>query len=68
MLAQMFEQDDVPSSHPTTLQVKLVSGQADRYVFVDGPLPGVTGYFVRDGHGRAQALHLFGRRLPLREL
>ncbi|MCG5525891.1 beta-lactamase family protein [Ectothiorhodospira haloalkaliphila] len=67
MLAQMFEQDDVPSSHPTTLQVKLVSGQADRYVFVDGPLPGVTVYFVRDGHGRAQALHLFGRRLPLRE-
>ncbi|MCG5496001.1 MULTISPECIES: hypothetical protein [Ectothiorhodospira] len=47
--------------------MKLVSGQAARYVFVDGPLPGVTGYFVRDGHGRAQALHLFGRRLPLRE-
>jgi len=64
LLAQMFENGEVPLSQPTTLHAGLVGGHADRYVFAKGPAQGLTGFFVRDGDGRVRALHLFGRRLP----
>jgi len=64
LLAQMFENGEVPPAQPTTLHAGLVGGHADRYVFASGPAQGLTGYFVRDGDGRVRALHLFGRRLP----
>jgi len=64
LLAQMFEDGDVPPSQPDRLRAAPVAGHADRYVFTDGPMPGLTGYFVRDGDGRVRALHLFGRWLP----
>jgi CubicO group peptidase (beta-lactamase class C family) len=64
LLAQMFENGEVPPSQPTILHAGLVAGHADRYVFASGPAQGLTGYFVRDGDGRVRALHLFGRWLP----
>ena len=64
LLAQMFENGEVPPSQPTTLHAGLVAGHADRYVFASGPAQGLTGTFVRDDDGRVRALHLFGRRLP----
>ena len=64
LLAQMFEDGEVPPSQPTTLQAGLVAGHADQYVFAGGPAQGFTGTLVRGGDGRVRALHLFGRRLP----
>ena len=64
LLAMMFENGEMPPSQPANLQVGLVAGHTDRYVFTDGLVQGLTGTFVRDGDGRVRALHLFGRRLP----
>ncbi|HSM27549.1 MAG TPA: serine hydrolase domain-containing protein [Thioalkalivibrio sp.] len=63
LLAQMFEDGEVPPSQPTTFRAGLAAGHADRYVFASGPAQGLTGYFVRAGDDRVRALHLFGRRL-----
>ncbi|MDG5767097.1 serine hydrolase [Balneolales bacterium ANBcel1] len=64
LLALMSESAEVPQSEPTVLHASLASGDAGRYVFANGPLKGITGYFERDSHDRVQALHLFGRWLP----
>lgn len=46
------------------LRAGMLPGHADRYVFLDGAVRGVTGYFIRGDDGRVVALHLFGRYLP----
>ena len=65
LFALMFENREVPQPEPTTLRAGLVSEHADRYVFANGPVQGLTGYFERGSDGRVRALHLFGRRLLL---
>ncbi|TVQ38983.1 MAG: class A beta-lactamase-related serine hydrolase [Wenzhouxiangella sp.] len=65
VLTLMFDDGEVQQPQATVLHARLASGHADRYLFTDGPLKGVTGYFDRDSNdGRVQALHIFGRRLP----
>ncbi len=64
LLALMAEGDEVPESQSMTLRAGLVRGRADRFVFADVPVQGVTGYFDRAGDGGLRAIHLFGRWLP----
>ncbi|TVP84397.1 MAG: class A beta-lactamase-related serine hydrolase [Thioalkalivibrio sp.] len=64
LLAMMSENGEVPPSQPANLRAGLVAGHADRYVFADGLVQGLTGTFIRDGDGRVRALHLFGRWVP----
>jgi len=68
LLPLMYEDEPVAVSEPTILEASLVKGHADRYVFADTELNGVTGYFERGSDDRVQAVQLFGRRLPRRHM
>ena len=65
LLAIMFENGEIPLPEPATLRAGFVGEHPDRYVFANGPVKGLTGYFERGNDGRVRALQLFGRRLPL---
>lgn len=64
LLSLMYEDAPRLTSAPSVLTAKLVKNHRDRYVFTDGLLQGITGYFERGHHDKVQAVHLFGRRLP----
>ncbi len=62
LLAQMNEPGEVQLSS-SVLTAALVAGHADRFVFLEGPPSGITGYFVREDNDSIKGLHLFGRLL-----
>lgn len=51
--------EEVPEQPPIPLG--LLAGDGDRYVVSDGPAKGMKGYFVRDGSGSIEAVHIGGR-------
>jgi len=57
--ALVAEGEEEPESQPIPLA--LLPGAGDRYIVPDGPAKGMKGYFMRNGAGEIEAVHVGGR-------
>ncbi|MGH2685671.1 MAG: serine hydrolase domain-containing protein, partial [Actinomycetota bacterium] len=61
VLEQLREQAEDLDEQQPPIPLGILPGEGDRYVVTGGPAKGMKGYFVRDGSGAIEAVHLGGR-------